>query len=440
VVFVRKEGNLLKPETFLPHNLTTVVTSARVTFERRPFLRPLRLSSGTITDITEARAEVTVTIDGKTATGHGAIYLSDLWAWPDPSKTPAERDTAMRTFAEQMASGLPSIVGGDSTHPLEAGLRLHRAALTTDSELPPLARLVSSSPLDAALHDAAGQALGVSAFALYEGKHPIPAADAYFPNGGTCAAVHDLLKRPPATEVAATLVVGKGEDLSELSSWITERGYHYFKLKVGGTDPNEDAQRVSSVFRWARDLGVASPQMSVDANCASPDAETVRRFADILADTDVEAFAALHSIEQPTGRDISAHPFDWQAVAARRPILLDEGLIDWTSLETAKAQGWNGMAVKTCRGHSFSLAAAAWAHQNNWTLTMMDLTNPGYAAIQSALFAAHLPGVLNMEMNAAQYTPGANEAWLPRLADLLAPTNGIHQIPQPTPAGLGSRL
>jgi L-alanine-DL-glutamate epimerase-like enolase superfamily enzyme len=440
MVLARKAGNLLKPESSLPNDLTTVVQSARLIFERRPFLRPLRLSSGTITDITEARAEVTVTIDGKTAAGHGAIYLSDLWAWPDPSRTPAERDAAMRSFASQTAASLSSLVGGDAGHPLEAGLRLHRAVLEAESELPPLARLVSTSALDAALHDAAGQALNRSAFALYETDCPIPSADSQFPNGSACAAVRPLLKQPPADGVAATLVVGKGDDLSELSSWVTERGYTCFKLKVGGVDPNEDAQRVSAVFHWARALGVTVPRLSVDANCAAPDAGTVRRFVDTLSATDADAFAALESIEQPTGRDISVHAFDWYAVAARRPVLIDEGLTDWEDLQTAKTQGWNGMAVKTCRGHSFSLAAAAWAHQNGWLLTMMDLTNPGYAAIQSALFAAHLPGVTNMEMNAAQYTPAANEAWLPRLATLLEPTNGIHKIPSPTPPGLGGNL
>ena len=440
MVFARKEGNLLNPDTMLPADLTVVIQSAQLTFERRPFLRPLRLSSGTITDITEARADVTVTIDGKTATGHGAIYLSDLWAWPDPARTPAGRDAAMRTFAGQRAAALPSIVGGDAGHPLEAGLRLHRAALDTDSELPPLARLVSVSPLDAALHDAAGQALNRSAFALYDRDYPVPAADRYFPGSGACAAIRALLQQPSAREIAATLVVGKGDDLSTLSPWITERGYACFKLKVGGADPSEDARRVSEVFAWACGLGVAAPRLTVDANCAAPDAETTRRFADILADTDPDAFAALDSIEQPTGRDIGVHAFDWHAVAARRPVLIDEGLTDWDSLETAQAQGWNGMAVKTCRGHSFSLAAAAWAHRRDWTLTMMDLTNPGYAAIHSALFAAHLPGVTNMEMNAAQYTPAANEAWLPRLAPLLEPTNGVHYLPYPAPSGLGGSL
>jgi len=110
------------------------------------------------------------------------------------------------------------------------------------------------------------------------------------------------------------------------------------------------------------------------------------------------------------------------------------------TLEAAADQGWNGLTVKTCRGHSFSVIAAAWAHRRGWKLAMMDLTNPGIAAIHTALFAAHLPGVDAVEMNAVQYTPAANADWLPRLAPLLAPTDGTHDIPSPLPIGLGTGL
>lgn len=425
-----------KPDNTVSH---LSVQAARLSFARRPFLQPLRLSSGTITDITEARAEVTVEAGGKQATGKGAIYLSDLWAWPDPNKTPTERDAAMRAFGEQMASRLPEIAGEDSGHPLEAGLRLHRASLNAESELPPLARLVSVSALDAALHDAVGLALGKSAFDLYESDTPIPSADSYFPSG-VCAAIRELIQKPASEALAATLVVGKGDELSNLSSWITERGYRCFKLKIGGTDAAEDAARVSAVYRWAKELGVSEPELSVDANCSTPSTDVVQEFIRILQETDAEAYAALDSIEQPTGRDIKTAAFDWHTIARQRPVIIDECLIDWDFLETAKAQGWNGMAIKTCRGHSFSLAAAAWAHQQGWKLAVMDLTNPGYAAIHSTLFGAHMPGVKSIELNAAQYTPAANEEWLPRLAALLEPRDGVHHIPRPIPAGLGSAL
>lgn len=412
------------------------ILSAEMSFTRRPFLRPLRLSSGTITDITEARATVTVECGGQTATGHGAIYLSDLWAWPDPSLSSAERDAEMRAFAVQMAASLPAIAGADRPHPLEAGLRLHDAALQAAATLPPLARLVSASPLDAALHDATGRALGVSAFALYGEDVAIPSADARF-SEGTATAVRRLLDHAPSETLDALLVVGKGDDLNELTPWITERGYRGFKLKVGGSDPEEDAARVSSVYAWARGLGVEKPRLTVDANCAAPDAATVAIFLDRLAIRDSAAYNALETIEQPTGRDIRTYAFDWHAVAAKKPLLVDEGLTDWDILTLAESQGWNGVAVKTCRGHSFALATAAWAHARGWTLNMMDLTNPGFAAIHSAFFGAHLPGVTAIELNATQYTPAANAEWLPRLASLLEPGDGTHRLPMPIPVGLG---
>jgi L-alanine-DL-glutamate epimerase-like enolase superfamily enzyme len=417
------------------------IVSAEVEFFRRPFVKPLRLSSGVISEITEARASVTVeTNDGRTATGHGSIYLSDLWAWPDPLRLPAERDAAMREYTTRLAAELRERTGPEAAHPLEAGLRLHHGTKIDYTPLPPLARLVCGSPLDAALHDAAGIAGDCSAFALYAEDAPIPSADDLFPEGGTIATIRRMLRNPPAPTLDATLVVGKGDDLAELEPWVQGRGYRVFKLKVGGTDPAEDAERTVAVYREALRLGAQNPRLSVDSNCLSPNADTVAAFLDALAAKDEQAFAALDYIEQPTGRDIRTNVFDWRDVASRRLVLIDEGLIDFETLRVAEEQGWNGMAIKTCRGHSFSLVAAVWARERQWTLTVMDLTNPGYAAIHSTLLAAHLPGVTAIELNAAQYTPAANAEWLPRLASLLEPTDGVHRLPETTPIGLGTGL
>lgn len=421
------------------------IVSAGVEFHRRPFARPLRLASGTITEITEARASVTVEAEnGKTATGRGSIYLSDLWAWPNPAREPAERAAAMRDYCAQIARRLSDKAEEDAfAHPLEIGLRLlHRRVSNDDATpLPPLARLVCAAPFDAALHDAAGIAVGRSAFALYEKSAPIPEADALFPDTGAFTAIRRLLLHSPAPRLDSLLVVGKGEDLRAWEDWVTEKGCRAFKLKIGGTDAAEDAARVADLYRQARALGVAAPRLTVDSNCFAPDAALVLRFLELLEAESTEAYGALEAVEQPTGRDIRAHAFDWRAVAARKPVLLDEALTDFDVLREAEAQGWNGLAVKTCRGHSFSLVTAAWAFERGWKLTMMDLTNPGYAAIHSALFAAHLPGVTAIEMNAPQYTPAANAEWLPRLADLLAPAaSGSHLLPSPRPVGLGTSL
>src|SRR6188508_1239907 len=104
-------------------NLNCEILSVSVTFREQPFAKPLQLSSGTITEITEATATVRVRVDGREAEGRGCIYLSDLWAWPDPSLTHAVRDAQMRALCDRIAAHLPAMTKGD--HPLECGLSLH---------------------------------------------------------------------------------------------------------------------------------------------------------------------------------------------------------------------------------------------------------------------------------------------------------------------------
>jgi len=109
-------------------------------------------------------------------------------------------------------------------------------------------------------------------------------------------------------------------------------------------------------------------------------------------------------------------------------------------LEEALAQGWSGLALKTCKGHSFALTVAAWAVENGMLLSLQDLTNPGLSMIHAALFAAYVPTINGVELNSPQYTPAANAEWLPRLSCLFEPTDGIHRLPDEIPPGLGSVL
>lgn len=98
------------------------------------------------------------------------------------------------------------------------------------------------------------------------------------------------------------------------------------------------------------------------------------------------------------------------------------------------------MALKTCKGHSFALVAAAWAQARGMLLSMQDLTNPGFSAIHSALFAAHVPTMNGVELNSPQFTPAANQPWGPRCAGLFEPTDGLHRLKDAAPPGLGSSL
>ncbi|MDE2890541.1 MAG: hypothetical protein OXR72_20265 [Gemmatimonadota bacterium] len=420
-------------------DLNTEVLDADVAFIPRKLKTPLHLSSGLISELTEARAAVTVRVAGREAQGRGSIYLSDVWAWPDASLTHEFRDNALRGFCEDIARELYAHCGGAPAHPLALGLRLHESVAGGTSP-PVLARAMCGSPFDAAIHDAVGIATGRSAFRFYAWTAPFPDADVLFPGGGASAAIQRLF-HAPRTRLRAWWVVGSADDLgADLARVIQAHGYRGFKLKILGKDNAADAARTVEVYRALRGHGVDDPALTADSNEANPDAASVLDYLERLRAEDSEAFRALRYLEQPTGRDILVHPQDWRAVTRLKPVFLDEGLTSLELLPEAKRQGWSGLALKTCKGHSFALLAAAWARENGMRLALQDLTNPGFAAIHAALFAAHVPMVNGVEINSPQYTPDANADWLPRLAGIFEPVDGLHRIDSPDAVGLGSTL
>ena len=413
------------------------VLEARVSFRSQSFLRPLKLSTGTIHSITEAVASVTVDLGGVRSTGKGAIYLSDLWAWPDASRSHEERDGILRDICSTMAAEMPEWCG-QSAHPLEHGLLLH-SRCGAFVEVPALASAMCASPFDAALHDAVGLAMGKSAFRLYDEDMPVPSADRFFKGGSATAAVRRCVRKAPLEAVPGWYLVGGLDDLGDgFAEWAAR--FSRFKIKVAGREAMADAVRVSEVFRRARECGCGAPLLSLDSNEGNPDEASVGAFLDELERLDSEASRALAYLEQPTGRDISRAAFDWSRIARLKPVYLDEGLTSLDLLPLAKSQGWSGLALKTCKGHSFLLCSAAWAVENGLSLVLQDLTNPGLAALHSWLVAAHLPTENGIELNSPQFTPTANAGFLPALEPLFHPVDGIHRLGMPVPAGLGSRL
>lgn len=422
--------------------ITARIHSATVEFLDRPMVRPLVLSSGTIRGVTEARASVRVSVGRREAAGRGNIYLSDLWAWPDPGVPHETRVAALRQLCEWISANLPSLCGGAAAHPLALGLRLHHAVCGGASDAAravpsALARAMCLSPFDAAIHDAAGHALGVSAFSFYDEPGPLPEADAYFKASDSLAAIRRTLGKPK-TSLPAWWIVGKNDPLDHEFDAVLGCGYRHFKLKILGKDASEDAQRTIDVFRAAsRRPGRVT--LSVDSNEGNPDAASVAEYLDILGSRDPRAYAALAYLEQPTGRDITKHRHDWREIGQRKPVMLDEGLTSLDLLDDARAQGWTGLALKTCKGHSFALVAAAWAKENGLLLSLQDLTNPGYSAIHAALLAARIDSINGVEINSPQFTPAANTEWLPRLRGFFEPRGG-HDVSWGNPAGLGSAL
>lgn len=422
--------------------MRTRILDATVEFRHQPFVHPLRISSGLITEITEARTAVRVNVCGREAVGRGSIYLSDLWAWPDLRLTHFDRDLHLRELCRRIAANLWELCGSEPEHPLELGLRLHES-VCRKLESPVgslLARAMCASPFDAAVHDAVGIALGRSSFSFYEEPMPIPSGDHLFRGKSACRAIARML-RSPVRKFDAWLVVSKDDSLeSDVAPWVRKRGYRCFKIKILGQDTEADVVRTADVYSAVKSWGVRNPRIVVDSNEANPDSASVLHYLDRLQVAREDAYNALEYLEQPTGRDITFYRNDWRMVTARKPVMLDEGLTGFEVLEEALAQGWSGIALKTCKGHSFALTSAAWAVENGMLLSLQDLTNPGLSMIHAALFAAYVPTINGVELNSPQYTPAANAEWLPRLSCLFEPMDGIHRLPDEIPPGLGSVL
>lgn len=419
-----------------------IVHAAEVDFFDRPLVAPLVLSTGTIVSATEAQVRVTVELpDGRRGQGRGSVYLSELWAWPSAEIPRSVRCSALRDFTTAIASGLPTRAE-EALHPLEHGLQLHTWVchdLSKSQPMPALAKMMCGSPFDAAIHDAVGAATGQSAFAFYDEDFPLPIVDKHFSGGSASAAIRRLIQ-PPKRELPAWWIVSKSDVLPDsFAKPVREHGYQRFKLKITGQDAADDAARTAAVYRAARSLGIRDPRLVVDSNEANPNEQSVLEFLTRLGATDADAYEALAYLEQPTARDISKQGHDWREVAQRKPVMLDEGLTDLGVLPLAREQGWSGLALKTCKGHSLMLVAAAWACDHGMLLSVQDLTNPGVSLIHSALLAAHLPTINGLEANSPQFTPAANGEFLPRLACLFEPNGGCHRLPTQPIFGLGTQ-
>jgi L-alanine-DL-glutamate epimerase-like enolase superfamily enzyme len=413
-----------------------------VNFSDERLAVPLRLSKGVIGEITYA--EVTVGLStrggqqaGKMVRGSGAILLSDVWAFPHPTLDHTAKDRAMRALCMLLAKLLPDASYSDpmqKLHGLEQALT--HAIATVEAEegweagtLPRLAALNCLAPFDAAIHDGWGRAIGAPVYQLYTAEWLNADLASYFDGSvaGKLAGHYPgdyLVARRSSLRVQH--VVGVGDALTSdpalvpalpdlptnLTDWIKRDGLTSFKIKSRGQEPLLDAQRIAAVYAAARSTQPHQPiHISVDPNEGCPDADFVLQMLDALAQDAPDAYAALDYIEQPTARDLASYQFTLHEVAKRKPVILDESFDTLDVLPQMMAQGWSGLAVKTCKGQSASLLAYCWAKANGYHVTIQDLTNPGRALVHSANLCAHLAlSVDAFECNSRQYMPHARPA------------------------------
>lgn len=398
---------------------------------------PLKFGSETLTEVTCARAKVTVeNRKGQTAEGWGETPLSVQWVWP--SKIPYRlRHDCLKSFVSRLPDAW---VDFDSRgHALELGYDFQTSLLKPllddfnrehpelDDPMTWLAALVCCSVIDQAVHDAFGCLVGLPVFRTYDKLWMNHDLTRYFGNdfhtdtGFTNLYPNDYFLREPKTSLLAWHLVGgldpidetdlNGDEPSDgypvlLSDWILRDELKCLKIKLRGNDTDWDLGRMIRVGEMAIRLGV--DWLSADFNCTVQESDYVNQILDRLRDQHSRLYGMILYVEQPFPYELEENPINVRSVSARKPLYLDESAHDWRHVKRGYELGWSGVALKTCKTQTGAVLSACWARHHGMELMVQDLTNPMLAQIPHVTLAANVGTIMGVETNAMQFYPEAS--------------------------------
>ena len=285
--------------------------------------------------------------------------------------------------------------------------------------MPKLCTVVTTSPIDAAIHDAFGKANGINSYDGL-GKDFIAADLSHFLNERFNGKYLDqYTSRHPKPNMPLYHLVGALDPLTDadiperlndglpetLPEWIVADGLTHLKIKLNGDDLAWDVARVLAIDKITAETqakrGVHTWHYSADFNETCQNVEYLLAFLSQIQEAESNAFRRLAYIEQPTDRDLKAHPENKMHRAAEiKPVVIDESLTDFETFLLAREQGYSGVALKACKGQSQALLMGAAAAGYDMFLAVQDLTCPGASFLHSAGLAARIPGVTAIEGNA----------------------------------------
>jgi len=424
----------------MPNKSTDVrVVEAALTIEDCPFRTPLKFGGRVMSTSKLMNVEVTVeSRKGQHAVGFGSMPVGNIWAWPGDALAPEQTEKAMLQFAEEVVRLTDALDEFD--HPIDimftASAEYAHLAKSVSAKcgvkepLPALAQLVSASPLDAALHDAYGRVNNVNSYDALSRDYMNQDLSEYLDEQFQGEYLDKYTLRTPKPRMPLYHLVGAIDPLTPgdvvtpvkdklpecLAEWIPYNGLTHLKIKLNGDDLAWDVDRVLAVDRVAAEAqsqrGCTTWYYSTDFNekCASE--QYVLDFLKQIKQKNPAAFERIQYVEQPTHRDLKSHPENTMHAAAKiKPIVIDESLVDYEALLLAREQGYSGVAIKACKGHTEALFAAAAAQKFGMFLCVQDLTCPGYSFLHSASLAARIPTIAAIEGNGRQYCPAANKKW-----------------------------
>jgi L-alanine-DL-glutamate epimerase-like enolase superfamily enzyme len=441
------------------------VKELRISYESFPYRRPYEFGrrSGTVCNLINVHSTVE-TVDGHVAEGFGSMTMGVLWSFPSKTLSFDTRFTAMKRLAERI--GKITTDHTEAGHPIQINFLLQpeylKAAVEIteemhlDEPIPKLFTLVTASAFDAAVHDAFGKARHLNSYLTYGpefmsydlGHYLAPQFKGEYPSR--------YLLRAPQPWLWCNNSVGESDpiDASEvktwlhdglpntLPQWIDADGLSHFKVKLGIT-LEDDIGRMLHIDRVVTETetrrGVHEWHYSLDFNEQCPNADYMIEFLRRIKEASPTGYNRITYIEQPESRNLEYTPAQLLfKVSKLKPVTMDEALTGFDELLRGRKVGYTGVALKACKGQSECMLLNAAAQRFGMLMTAQDLTCPGASLIQSAGIAAHVPQIRELESNAREYVPAANQSWVRKFPGLFEIRDGKLHTGQLTGPGLSA--
>lgn len=407
-----------------------LVTVRDVALTERPVtLRlPFRFGAVTLTEAPQVFVRVEVEADGRRGAGQSAELLAPKWFDKNPALTNGENFDQLRGslfLAAELYRAAPEPVPAFALSAALAPAQWRRAA---EAGMGGLVAGFGAALMERAVLDALCRIEGVDVAEAVRRNLPGITAhatpDLYDADVDAWLATRRLPERIAvrhtvgmADAITTAEVAGRrGDGLPEsLEEAIAAYGHRHFKLKVGG-DLAADVDRLVRIAS-VLDRIEGDYLVSLDGNEQFADAAAVLALVDAIEATPAleRLWASTAYIEQPIAR-ARALTEPVHALAARKPVAIDESDEDIGVFPVARALGYRGISSKSCKGFYRALLNAMRAVR--WTaatgepnfIIAEDLTTQAGVAVQQDLALAALTGATHVERNGHHYVDGFGTA------------------------------
>ncbi|NLR99326.1 mandelate racemase [Rhizobium sp. P38BS-XIX] len=396
-------------------------------FERPVKLRlPFRFGAATLREARQAFLRVRIEdAQGRSAQGMAAELMVPKWFDKSPELSNSDNENQLRRSLTLALDALKG-AGSGTAFGLHAAVEASHHRRAAGEKLNGLVASFGLALADRAILDALCRLEGLSVTQAIRANRPGI-------NGSTAGDLSSfdlagfLATLEPAASLAARHTVGLVDAIVSADIPTSERlndglpesfeeaidayGLTFFKVKVSGV---ADAD-IDRLCRVAAVIDAKVPRYSVtlDGNEQFSSAEAV---ADLLARVKGEPRLARFAssilfVEQPIAR---AHAFEKpvKALAAFKPVEIDESDADIDAFVTARGLGYTGISSKSCKGFYRSLLnrarVAKWSAEDGipYFMSAEDLTTQGGLAVQEDLALASLIGMTHIERNGHHYVDG----------------------------------